>query len=279
MPTYTKTKIDSTTVLIEVREGSASGDTAQIPVHTMIWKNFKAVTTAQKAKAQQAAKDKWGVTPNDWYIYRTSNMEQYSPIYGFISESAQRHALSPEFLHAVVMGEGLHLFIEQQRKAGTPYQASTAIDAYQYLGTDAIGSSIDELIRDGYIDKSHKTNISPKKVVNELGEEKVSAVVAGYETAVEAVAAELHWRKDWILSYISRNALKVDTADSDVVDFLTYATYNRMTVGTEAAKNTAHYMRKYSGTERTDQMNVRFNTLKRLCVSDWYKAVKVYVVK
>jgi len=92
------------------------------------------------------------------------------------------------------------------------------------------------------------------------------------------VVTAFHSRKDWILDYIAKQSLTVNTSDSDTVDFLTYATYNNVSVGMEAAGNISNYMRKYSGTERTDQQNVRFNTLKRLSTSDWYKTVKVYDV-
>lgn len=111
-----------------------------------------------------------------------------------------------------------------------------------------------------------------------MNQPKVSALVSGYETGIEIVAAELHSRRDWITDYIAKNALMVDTSDSDTVDFLTYATYNNMSVGMDAAKNIKSYMRKFTGSERSDQSNVRFNTLKRLATSDWYKNAKVYEI-
>lgn len=241
-----------------------------------IWSNFMKVSGAEKRNAQQAAEDKWGVAPNDWYIYRTKSMKQFSPIYEYFYNSAEKHSSSPEFIQAVAMGEGLHLLLEELRSAGTGYDADQAIDGYAYLGADEIGSNIDTLVNNGYIDAKHKANITAKHVVNELGEPKLSAVVTGYETAVEVIAAELHSRRDWILEFIAKNSLDVDTSDSDTVDFLTYATYNNVSVGMEAARNIAHYMRKYTGAQRDDQRNVRFNTLKRLATSDWYKEVKVY---
>jgi len=266
--TYGKTVLDQETVQVSV--------TASIG--EQIWENFARVTSAQKQAAQSSSTDKWGVTPADWYIYRAKGMKQYAPVYEFLHESAERHALSSEFLHAVVMGEGLHLFIEDLRASGARYSPSQAIDAFQYLGADEIGVTIDELIDNGYIEQKHKGNITPQHAINELGENKVSATITGFETAIEVVAAELHSRRDWILDHVRTNALAVDTSDTDAVDFLTYAAYNNQSVAVEAAVRITQYMRVYTRAERTDQRNVRFNTLKRLSTADWYKAARVYEI-
>lgn len=266
---YAKTNINSTTVQITINKKT---------VAFTVWDNFLKVNSILKIKAQRSAEDKWGVKPMDWYIYRSKDMEAYSQVYEFIYNSAQIHKISPEFLHSVVMGEGLHLFLEDLRSNKTPYDSMSIIDAYAFLGADEIGDNIDSLIKNGYISTNHKSNIVPKKVQNELNEIKTSAYIQGFETGIEVVAAELHQRCDWIKKYISDNKITVDLMDSDTIDYLTYATYNSMSVGVEAAKNITHYMRKFQGTERTDQRNVRFNTLKRLATSDWYKIAKVYNV-
>lgn len=137
--TYTKTKVDSTTIKISV--AAKPQTTAQ-----KIWDNFLAVNASQKAKAQKGAKDKWGVAPMDWYIYRKVTMEQYAPIYEYIYNSAKIHSLSPEFMHSVTMGEGLHLLLEDLRSTIAPFDPLFVIDAYSYLGADEIGSNIDKLI-------------------------------------------------------------------------------------------------------------------------------------
>jgi hypothetical protein len=102
--------------------------------------------------------------------------------------------------------------------------------------------------------------------------------VEGYESAIEFIAAELHSRRDWILNYCTTNGLAVSAADSDKVDFLTYARYNNKDVSIAAANNLSHYMRKYVGTERSDQENVRFNTLLKLATADWIKELRVYEI-
>jgi len=269
--TYTTTTISSTTIKVSV-------SAKPMTIAEKVWNKLAKITSAQKLEFQEKAKSKWGIDPMDWYIYRTSSMKPYSYIYECIYNSAISHSLSPEFIHAVVMGEGLNLLIENLRSTNTPFDPDFVIDAYAYLGADEIGSSIDKLVKNGYIDISHKKNIVPNNVVNELYQPKVSAFVSGFKTGIEIVVAELHARKDWIKNYISSNSLTADTSNSDTIDFLTYATYNNMSVGMEAAKNISHYMRKFKGTERSDQTNVRFNTLKRLATADWYKNAKVYEI-
>ncbi|MEO1171352.1 MAG: hypothetical protein AAFX94_04770 [Myxococcota bacterium] len=103
-----------------------------------VFNNFRALRN-QVGTFQAEAQAEHGLPPRNWYIWRSPSMAPYAPIYGMIDDSARRHGLNPEFLHSVVMGEGLHGFIDAEREAGNPYDPNIEIDAYQNLGLDEIG--------------------------------------------------------------------------------------------------------------------------------------------
>jgi hypothetical protein len=245
-----------------------------------IWNNFVNLKNAEIDAFKQTAKQKWGVTANNWYIYRIQAMRSYYMIYEHIYNIGFSKSLSPNFLHAVVMGEDLYRFSEEMRAAGKAYDRNEEIDSYQYLGLDNIGTNIDKLIADGYADASTRTKIKSYESTNEKGEKIVTAKIIGYEAAIGLVAAELASRRDYILGKASANGLSI--TDSDKVDFITYATFNNISVGEDAIGSVEKlntYTRPFDlSKEREDEQNVRFNTLKRLVVSEWYKLAKVYEI-
>ncbi len=212
-------------------------------------------------------------------------MARFAPIYGMIEDSATRHGLSAEFLHAVVMGEGLSDFIDGERQIGAGYDADIEIDGYNNLGLDEIGdpAHVQRLVREAGLDPAVAARIgTPYTVTNELGESKRSAPVEGYAAAIELVAAELHHRRDAILAYARTNGFDVETFptrdgyDGFAVDYLTYAAFNNPSVAQAAVRDAARYMRAYTGAPRDDQANVRYNTLVRLVTADWYRRAGVY---
>lgn len=242
-----------------------------------IWNNFR---RADRDTHQAAAAEAFGL-PRNWHIYRSSSMSAYAPIYGMIEVSAERHGLRPEFLQAVIMGEGLSGFIDNQRELGASYAPDIEIDGYQYLGTDEIGdpAHLQALVDEGGLDSSVANRVTPYSVVNELGENKTTARVRGYEAAIELVASELHRRRDQILGYANTQGVDLTTMPGYpgyAEDFLTYAQYNNPSVARDAVNRPEVYLRPWSGPERTDERNVRYNTMVRLATADWYRRARVY---
>jgi hypothetical protein len=201
-----------------------------------------------------------------------------------IADSAQRHGLKPEFLHAVVMGENLNGFIDRRREDGIAFDPDTEIDAFQSLGLDEIGDPdhIQALIDEAGLDPAIRDKITSYTAANELGEQKTTGTVRGYAAAIELVAAELHYRRDKVVASARAQGIDLSTFptregyEGFAVDFLTYAAFNNPSVARDALADPATYLRVYDRVPRGDQRNVRYNALLRLVTADWIRRAGVY---
>jgi hypothetical protein len=255
------------------------------------WTAFVELDDFQRFKDK--AKEAWNVPVLNFFIHRSAAMVHYGRIYGFFRAAAGRHGLAPEFLHAVFMGEGPGAgddpstpeeeqlgLIEQNRKNGVPYSDTEVINSFGDLGLDVIGETIGPLIANGYLDSAFSADqvlSNPRSVPNEKGEPRTTWDIAGWEAAIELVAAELHSRLDAMRAYCAANGIAITT---DVQRrFLAYLAYNAGVAGAKAlldAENLDKRLRSWTGSWPGTQRNAHFNSLIRVAISEWYENAEVY---
>jgi hypothetical protein len=237
------------------------------------------LTNSKIQQLQDAASTEWNVEVWNLWIYRVASMEPYSIIYGHIVESAGRHGFAPEFLHAVVMGEGLGGspgWLEAMHTSGIPYDPTQSIDSYAVLGLDQIAATKSGLVSGKYLDASFLSNIVDQLPgTNERGLVTHPADILGYETAIELIAAELHSRLDAMQAHLATLSMAATTEREK--RFAAYVRYNTDLSSAQAiVGNLAANLTKWSGARPPDESNARYNTLRRLAISEWYEASGVY---
>lgn len=246
------------------------------------------------------AREKWGLPKvNRWSIYvpdtaatktKTGAMKAYSRIHGYIRASAGRHHLDPEFLQAVFMGEATAVFIEDKwNHAGppAPYHDLETINGFATLGLDRIWNTVLTLGTDGYLPSTFDRGVLTNDITGtnpEDGSTFTSADVIGWEAAVEFVAAELDSRLDWMLGVIGKSRGAVSEPQRR---FLAYARYvSSEATSTAAAAQMSTLLQPWQGNAPPAPTNhdslavilqrVRFKTLQRIAVAEWYEKSKVY---
>lgn len=251
------------------------------------------------------AKARWNATsfkdPDkvpDWFIWprQSAFMAKYAPIYGYIVASAGRHRLAPEFLHAVLMGEGTNRLLDENRDYyGVGYKSDQRIGGWANLGLDKIWDTIVDLGVAEYIDTSKFNRGVLTEVIEFVNPEDHSTSrtsdVIGWEAAIELVAAELHQRLDFMLKYLS---MDFDSTTELQHRFLAYCRYNAGISNSKlAAEQMSELLQKWNeeqaernwGKRRPDDaldrdfpalQRIRYNSLVRIAVAEWYEAAVVY---
>lgn len=257
-------------------------------VGTLVWSNFSIVSkSGEEAYYREQAAETWGVECQRWRLPLSATMKTYTPLYGYIHQSARKHGMSAEFLQAVVMGENLNAFLEMQDSNGNRFDNSMIVDAYSYLGLDDLRDDLPALISRGYLDGGIRKYVYLNTTVattNELGEDKYSGNIQGYDHCIEIVAAELHSRLDYMMLLAEAYAVSVTTPQQR--EFLMYAKYvsrNQAEADFYSDASFAEQMRKWDvsvdGAKPTDPHDpryYRYQTLLRLCTAEWFKLAGVY---
>jgi len=246
-----------------------------------IFNRVAALTPDAKASASKAAKQRWGVTPMDWLIPSNDDevTKSYSEFYELIDKAAKQNDFSPEFLHSVIMGEGMNIRVNEliQSKIKATDKDEIWTDSYQYTGLDNIGKTAQVLADKGYLDRNFLTDIVPTKPrSNEQGQTVFPADIKGLDTVIFAMAATLHEIKDRVVSDLSALNKFETIKDNDKVDLLVYARFNSEDVGKDAVQRPEVYTRKNTRPERHDQKNVRFNSLVRVATEEKIRALGIY---
>ena len=183
--------------------------------------------------------------------------EPHRPIYGMIRDAAARHGLTPEFLLAAFMGEGVFLikFLERgglttlpfaateeefvgERDLGADWIADNLVD---FAGDpiDVPGSAIgrtdllehpdiglQHLLEHGYIDPARFNHTHLDQIygfTNEAGVAHFTARFRGWERAIELIAGLLHARLDQILVDANRPPAELP---EQTLEFLSYVRYH-----------------------------------------------------
>jgi hypothetical protein len=267
---------------------------------------------SKRLAAKAAAEKRWNVDVLNLFIRRVSGMAQYSPIYGHIRAAAMRHYLAPEYLHAVVMGEGLGGNTGLlQRIAETvpippykPTEDTKQIDSVRELGLDWIADDLSgspipvenrdiglqELIEKHFVDSTQfdpfvLTNIrtfrTEAHITHWTGDPK------GWLTAIELVAAETQARLEMMFHFLENEGRFIANITETQRRFLAYARYNterNLDTWPQIALQLDRRCSRWVGarpsnpndTTFTAIQRVTYNSLQHLPVAEWYEQVGVY---
>lgn len=272
------------------------------------WDGYTNVAARRGALMAQAEAD-WNVKVLIWQILPTSASQSstYAPVYGYIRESAGRHGLAPEFLQAVLFGEGVAQGLTELIDGQMAFTDSAKIDAYGTLGLDLIlyrtgnipagkplippevpQSAVDEraeytfnLVDAGYVDASTAAQVSFNLELarKEGGRTRTLqlAWVHGWNAAVELMAAELHARLDDMVAYLAGKVPPVPVADESQRRYLSYVRFNASAATARAhADALSTRLQPWVGAPPANNRDARYNTLQRIATTQWHEAAGIY---
>lgn len=136
-----------------------------------------------------------------------------------IKRAAQRTGMSPAFLAANAMQEGMNLAINDSNEYSIDDEYP--VNGYVYYGLDTFGDAADTLKKKGYLPKGF--DFLPFDTKNERGQRIGSAAFKSNEDALVAKAAYLKDFQDQVQEYANKKGLKLDT---ETKEYLTMSAYN-----------------------------------------------------
>lgn len=255
-----------------------------------IWNAFKDLGYKYKDYKRES-ENRWNVKVLNWYIYRSSDMEDYASIYGHIYASAGRYHLAPEFLHSVFMGEGVGgegglIERNMQSDPRVSYNPGQIITGWSDLGLDGIWDTVLTMANDNYINGTEFNRSDLTGLIEFESPEDGSTVrtsnVKGWKEAIEFVAAELQSRLDYML-----NNMGISYSEATELErrFLAYVRFNGSIENSiRIANDLEGQLKKWIG-ERpvsatdsrfTGMERIRYNSLQRIAVTEWYENSRVY---
>jgi hypothetical protein len=248
-----------------------------------VWQNFvTASKNGDQATYMAAAGQNWGVEAYRWRLELSEAYKPYRKVYGFIYLAAEKRGMRPEFIHAVIFGEGLGDYIKKNRvDLEIPYSDTAPINSFDNLGLDQIGSRLEMLISRGYLDKKYRDSYwQPEHMVgvpNELHGSTNAGIITGYEAAVEMVAAELQCRGDYMMEVARKNGVLVETQVQK--EFLMYAKYvsrsnaeNDLTSTEALRENCSRWDLAIDGPKPNNPVDpkyYRYAALVRMAATEW----------
>ena len=272
------------------------------------WDGYANVASRRGALMAQAGAA-WNVKVLIWQILPTnaSQSASYAAVYGYIRESAGRHGLAPEFLQAVLFGEGVAQGLTELIDANAAFTDNAKIDAYGTLGLDLIlyrtgnipagkplvppevpAGDADEraeytfnLVDAGYVDPSTAAKVSFNLELTRREGDKTRTLqlawVRGWDAAVELMAAELHARLDDMVSYLAGKSPPVPVADETQRRYLAYVRFNASAATARThADALSTRLQPWVGPPPSNNKNARYNTLQRIAVAQWHEAAGIY---
>lgn len=304
---------------------------AQIYQKTIDWRKSRPPqgskwTSLAEHNASKIAQTKWGTEAFGWLISRDSDTSSdrdkrnsqgytYSWFYDLIIAAAQQNRHSPEFLHAVAMGEGMngiskdknnpnvkiyHAITKNQIKSGNlradqvSDRASTTLEQHNWYhsfndcGLDRFAKNKNDLVKNGYLSKIFTTSaycsdiIEPpgKETKNERGEPVNPSWLYGLNTAIFCISAELQNRRNLVLhEYESLTKKSAALLSQDAIDYLTYIRYN---AGEEFTKNEAipnfkeKYFKKLTVNLDGNDQKAKHNAIRKLATADFLRILELY---
>src|SRR5207249_2285066 len=111
------------------------------------------------------------------------------------------------------------------------------------------------------------------------------ATIAGWQAAIELVAAELHARLDQMVAYCASQVPPVPTDDETRRRYLSYVRFNNtLRTAKQHADDLANRVTKAPAAwiatpppeEPASSDRQRFNVLQRIAVAQWQEAARVY---
>jgi len=153
----------------------------------------------QAAEAcKKAAQKKYGVRPRNYFGYMGSPKE--TAVVKSVLNASNRQ-ISPELLYTIAIGEGLNDYFHDGGKKARKGEAR--VSGFDHIGLDDFGSDVDTLKKEGFLrndfdpgdEYAVKTVTLPPGEVG-AGTKKRSATFRDLPSAMEALGADLAWRRN-----------------------------------------------------------------------------------
>ena len=238
------------------------------------------------AGCKQSIFERYGVIPRQYLGYIDSSDER---VLAELVINLANDRLSPEFLFAVVMREGLNTYFDNGGRRAK--KGELPIDGFKIVGTDDFGGNASALIGDGYLRSDYRQgeDFTPYTRYNrEIHRNVKTARFTSLKPALEAVAAELTKRRDQMTrDYIAEHSLSEEAELTEAQrDYLNYVYYN---VKPKPRLNLVRHtrpgvIRRWSGNPRGAgekgmegySPNAHSNALVTLAISEYLKCVGVF---
>ncbi len=138
-----------------------------------------------------------------------------------IRRAASRAGISPSFLGANAMQEGMNLAIADADSGEYIVSDEYPVDGFLYYGLDNFGEAAERLKKKGYLPKDF--DFMPTTPTNEKNKTVNSGAFKTHEDALFAKAAFLKDFQDQVKEYSQKKGLKLDDSTTD---YLTMSAYN-----------------------------------------------------
>jgi hypothetical protein len=234
-----------------------------------------AVTPAQEAAAQAVDQKRFGVRPKHWlgFLVPPTGEPVATAVKAAVAATGNR--LDPAWLYTVAIGEGLPLYLTEQKLGHKP-----ELDGFEYLGTDTFSTRAADLKKKGFLPESFTKgkDYTPTTDTNELGQTVHSATyktLAGGLTALGSLLLDSQ-------ANVEEDAKKIWGPNTKLTpDELRFWTYLDFNVGSGARRkfmenHPATWGDHRSGPERTDQREGKYNSIARVATARWLEDLGVF---
>lgn len=230
---------------------------------------------------KKAAQQKYGVRPRNLFGYLDG------PRHIALAQAILDHSdedISPEFLYAVVMLEGLNAYFNNGGKRAR--EGKKRVSGFEHIGLDDFGNDAGNLKENGYLrsDYDKGDEFAVQSAVNEKGEVKKSATFSDLDVATEAASAELSWRRDMFLQDADSVLGEEEAAKMtpEEIDYWTYIYFNSGVAGgrKHLEKNKSAKIRKWKkgpeGEGSGYSANARSNALVRMATMEYLRCAGIF---
>jgi hypothetical protein len=151
-----------------------------------------------------------------------------SPAIDIIRRVSGKTGLSPAFIAANAMQEGMNMAIQYDNEGKSEGywennvdEARYPVDGFMDYGLDTFGDSVDVLKKKGYVPKDF--DFMPYRSVNEKKQPITTGAFKNNEDAILAKSAYMRHFMDQVKDYSSKKKLNLDR---DAIEYLTMSAYN-----------------------------------------------------
>jgi hypothetical protein len=258
------------------------------------------LTVGVGVNADRSSVKRWSIYVHDREADSLA-IRDWGRIHGLIRSAAGRHGLAPEFLHAVMFGEGVggpgaRIMINWELPPPTPYtdRPPNPLFGFSELGLDRIWCDLVApgvgLQDGGYINTARfgAGTSEITEVPNPAGdtnEDGVTVICSGdassWTSAVEYTAATLNARLDNMVGRTTKTREQIPEAQRRWLAYFRFHSYNATNIQKAVTERALHVKDRWDHTPPPAAGvfgfdTVRFKTIQRMAVADWYEKAKVY---
>lgn len=258
------------------------------------------LTVGTGAAADRGSLHRWSIYVHDRPA-QSMAIRDWGRIHGLIRSAAGRHNLAPEFLHAVIFGEGVggpgsRIMRNWETPPPTPFadHPPVALDGYVEMGLDRIwcdlvapGTGLQDA---GYIDPARfgsATNEiiavpNPGGLTNENGSTVIcTGDPQSWTSAVEYTAATLNARLDEMAVMANKPRDQIPEAERRWLAYFRFHSYNAANIQRAVNERATHAKNGWDNTAAPAPTvfgfnTVRFKAIQRMASADWYERAGVY---